>query len=194
MSVPAATASQAPRAPLEGAAWMSLDACAKLAPPALVPWLAEPGLLTARVRATAGASTQFRMLRLERLPLAPQLRARLGVEDACGLVREIEFACAGVRWVFAQSVFPDSTVARYPWLRELGESPLGEALRRVGDVVREPLEYAEIPPAHPLACLAQPGGGVPLWARRALYRLGGAPIIVQEVFLPALGRTGPEAS
>jgi chorismate--pyruvate lyase len=132
------------------------------------------------------------MLRLERAPLPPALQARLGVRDAAGLVREIEFACADVRWIFAQSVFPDSTVARYPWLSDLGETPLGEALRRVGDFVREPLEYAALPVDHPLARLAQPGGGATLWARRAVYRLAGAPIIVQEVFLPALGQIRPE--
>jgi chorismate--pyruvate lyase len=164
-----------------------------MAPPPLVPWLAEPGLLTARVRAAAGADTQFRMLRLEQASLPAELRARLDVNDTGGLSREIEFACAGERWVFAQSVFPDSTVARYPWLRQLGDSPLGEALRRVGDVVREPLEYAELPAAHPLAQLANPVGGAALWARRAVYRLSGAPIIVQEVFLPALAAAGKEA-
>jgi len=176
------------------AAWVPLETCARIAPASLVPWLAEPGLLTARVRSAAGAATEFRMLRLERAPLLPALQARLDVDDASGLVREIEFACAGVRWIFAQSVFPDSTLARYPWLSELGDSPLGEALRRVGEVVREPLEYAELPPEHPLAQVAHPAGGASLWARRAVYRLAGAPIIVQEVFLPTLGRTEPEAS
>jgi chorismate--pyruvate lyase len=194
MSAPAASATASTCPAAADAAWVSLASCVKLAPPAFVPWLAEPGLLTARVRAAAGAATQFRMLRLESAPLLPALQARLAVDDEAGLVREIEFACAGVRWIFAQSVFPASTVDRYPWLRDLGESPLGEALRRVGDVVREPLEYAELAADHPLARLAHPAGGSALWARRAVYRLAGAPIIVQEVFLPALGQLAPEAS
>jgi chorismate-pyruvate lyase len=29
-----------------------------------------------------------------------------------------------------------------------------------------------------------------VWARRAVYRLGGWPILVQEVFLPGLGHCG----
>jgi chorismate-pyruvate lyase len=60
----------------------------------------------------------------------------------------------------------------------------------VEDVRREPLEYRELPAGHPLvraACPEEPACG-PLWARRAVYRLGGPPILVQEVFLPALGR------
>jgi len=193
MSAPAATASLHPRPSSAEAAWAPLERCAARVPADLVPWLAEPGLLTARVRAAAGDATRFHMLRLEAAPLPPTLRARLAVDDETALVREIEFARGSVRWIFAQSVFPDSTVARYPWLRELGESPLGEALRRVTEVVREPLEYAELAPDHPLALAANPEGGARLWARRAVYRLAGAPIVVHEVFLPALGQVGPEA-
>lgn len=193
MNPPAAGAAlRAGPRPVEPA-WASLEACAARAPTSLLPWLAEPGLLTARVRAAGGAATQFRMLCLEPAPLPESLKLRLRVGDVRGLVREIEFACNGVRWIFAQSVFPDSTLARYPWLRELGESPLGEALRRVAETVREPLEYAELPAGHELARAAQPQGGGSLWARRAVYRLAGAPIIVQEVFLPALVQAGSEA-
>jgi chorismate-pyruvate lyase len=34
------------------------------------------------------------------------------------------------------------------------------------------------------------GAGETVWARRAVYRLSGWPILVQEVFLPALARCG----
>jgi len=194
MTLPAANASRRSGQSTAEPAWVSLETGASRAPAALVPWLAEPGLLTARVRAAGGGTKQFRMLRLQASPLSGALQTRLAVADRAGLVREIEFACDGVRWIYAQSVFPDSTVARYPWLRNLGESPLGEALRRVADTVREPLEYAELPADHELARVAQPAGGGPLWARRAVYRLAGAPIIVQEVFLPALIQARPEAT
>jgi chorismate--pyruvate lyase len=194
MTLPAANASRRSGLSTAEPAWVSLEACASRAPAALVPWLAEPGLLTAKVRAAGGEATQFRMLRLAPLPLSASLRSRLAVADEAGLVREIEFACHGVRWIFAQSVFPESTTARYPWLRDLGETPLGEALLRVPATVREPLEYAEMPADHELALVAQPDGGASLWARRAVYRLAGAPIIVQEVFLPALIQACPEAT
>ena len=52
-----------------------------------------------------------------------------------------------------------------------------------------PLEYAERPAAHPLGGAARVvTGDASMWARRAVYRLGGLPILVQEVFLPELGR------
>jgi chorismate--pyruvate lyase len=171
-------------------AWSPLSDCVARVPDLLKPWLAEPGLLTARVRAACGEATSLRMLRLEAASLDPQLRRRLGVGDADCLVREVEIGCGAIRWVFARSVFPDSTVQRYPWLGELGNSGLGESLARVADVRREPLEYAELDPAHELARSALRSGeaGRALWARRAIYRLGGWPILVQEVFLPDLGR------
>jgi chorismate lyase len=178
------------RSPVGAPDWLPLEACHGRAPARLLPWLVEPGLLTERVRAEAGDATRFRMLRLQPAPLGPELQGRLAVADSACLVREVEFCCGEVRWIFAQSAFPESTVARYPWLQDLGESPLGAALRRVQDLEREPLEYAELPPGHALARNAAPDGADSLWARRAVYRLAGAPIVVQEVFLPGLGRWG----
>lgn len=177
-------------APATSDVWLSLAECAPRVPPALMAWLAEPGLLTNRVRAQCGTPTRLRLLRLEPAPLDPAIAHRLAVEDAACLLREIEFTCGPRRWVFAQSVLPQSTVRRHPWLRELGERGLGESMSAVEDVRREPLEFLELPAGHPLAraaCPDEPACG-PLWARRAVYRLGGPPILVQEVFLPALGR------
>jgi len=177
--------------------WMTLDECRMQAPVALLPWLAEPGLLTARVRSEAGAASRFRLLRLALAPIAADVQARLQVTDRTGLSREIEFSCGDVRWIYAQSVFPDSTVRAYPWLAELGGSALGEALARVGEVVREPLEYLALPRGHVLdvAARARVGGEViadtrRCWARRAGYRLGQHRILVTEVFLPALEDRG----
>jgi chorismate--pyruvate lyase len=184
------------RASLAGPAspWTTLDRLDGAVPPALRSWLTEPGLLTARIRELCGERMRFRMLGpLRELPLSDELQARLGGCDEGGLVREIEFRCLGDRVLYAQTVLPDSTVHAHPWLRELGDSPIGECLRRAGGVlVREPLEYAPLPPEHVLALAASEGSpdalGVTLWARRAIYRLDGLAILVQEVFLPALLR------
>jgi len=168
---------------------MRLDECLDRAPEALHPWLAEPGLLTALVRRACGCETQFRLLRVERSPLSATLAHRMGVGDAGCLLREIEFSCGSARWVFAQSVFPDSTVRQHPWLAELGNVALGESLLGQPEVSRQPLEYREIAADEELAVAA---GGLdgPAWARRAVYQLSMAPIMVQEVFLPALVHDG----
>jgi chorismate--pyruvate lyase len=176
-------------APAGADAWLPLAECRDRVPAALEPWLAEPGLLTARVRAACGTSTRLHMLRLDPAPLDPRIARRLGVEDATCLLREIEFTCGARRWIFAQTVLPQSSVKHHPWLRELGDRALGESLSAVEDVRREPLEYRELHGRHPLARAAGADASTgSLWARRAVYRLGDWPILVQEVFLPALGR------
>jgi chorismate--pyruvate lyase len=169
--------------------WHTLADCEDRVPPALRPWLAEPGLLTARVREACGNEMSLRMIRLETSRLEPVLQHRLGVTDADCLQRDVEIGCARATWVFARSLFPATTVGRYPWLRELGDTGLGEQLAQVEYVRREPLEYRELDAGHPLLQAAAAAVGPmdgPLWARRAVYRLGGCPILVQEVFLPAL--------
>jgi chorismate--pyruvate lyase len=177
--------------------WAPFAQVERRAPAALHSWLTEPGLLTARIRALCGARMCFRMLGpLRAAPLSDELQTRLELPGERCLLREVEFRCAGERVVYAQTVLPDSTVRAYPWLSELGDSPIGETLRRAGDPLeREPLEYAELPPQGSLARVAaatdaqrhaDSAPATALWARRAVYRLGGRPILVQEVFLPAL--------
>lgn len=180
-------------APAAQPRWLALDECRAQVPIALLPWLAEPGLLTARVRSEAGAAGGFRLLKLALAPIATDVQARLQITDRTGLLREIEFTCGDVRWIYAQSVFPASTVREYPWLAELGGAALGEALARVGEVVREPLEYLALPRGHALdiAARTQARGGADTdargcWARRAAYRLGQHRILVTEVFLPSI--------
>lgn len=180
------------------ACWGPYERIESQAPPGLRSWLVEPGLLTARIRALCGERMRFRMLApLRHARLTPDLAARLGLEDRECLLREIEFRCARARVVFAQTVLPESTVRAFPWLGELGDSPIGESLRRAGaPLERDPLEFAALP-AHSVLARAAAGVGrerTPgarardplLWARRAVYRLDGCPILVQEVFLPAL--------
>ncbi|HET7202202.1 MAG TPA: chorismate lyase [Steroidobacteraceae bacterium] len=181
------------------AQWGPLERVERHAPPALRSWLAEPGLLTARIRALCGDAMRFRMLGpLRSARLSDELQARLAVYDARCLLREIEFCCEGERVLYAQTVLPEPTLQRYPWLRELGDSPLGESLRQATEPLeREPLEYAALPPDSALAIAASDATPdaqqATLWARRAVYRLGGRPILVQEVFLPALLRAQDEA-
>lgn len=174
-------------------AWAPLAAVAPRVPDGLLSWLAEPGLLTARVRALCGADMRFRMLGpLLDAPLPASLRVRLDVDDTRCLLRDVEFRCLDDRIVFAQTLLPASTVEQYPWLHDLGDAPIGETLRRASEPLeREPLEYTELEATSPLATTARGPTDDPataLWARRALYRLGGRPILVQEVFLPALLR------
>ena len=94
-------------------------------------------------------------------------------------------------WVFGQTVIPDSTLCVHPWLAELGDSALGETLADLSGVERGPYEYAWLPTAEAVTARAlrdaeiKPAG---LWARRARIAMRAAPLLTQELFLPAMGR------
>ena len=99
--------------------------------------------------------------------------------------------CADEVWVFGQTVIPDSTLSAHPWLAELGESALGETLSDLSGIERSSYEYAWLPADDAVASRAlrdadiKPSG---LWARRSRISIRGAPMLVQELFLPAMGR------
>ncbi|MBZ4200906.1 MAG: chorismate lyase [Methylotenera sp.] len=97
--------------------------------------------------------------------------------------------------VFAHSVLPFSSL-RGPWLglRQLGNKPLGEALFANPQVKRTALRFQKLYAQHGLyrhalseyaeaECSVIP---TYLWARRSVFRLHRAKIMVTEVFLPRL--------
>lgn len=98
--------------------------------------------------------------------------------------------CAGTPVVFARSVLPKSSLYG-PWraLASLGRQPLGTALFAKLHVVRAPLHYRKLAPAHMLyrhATASLATRPAYLWARRSVFWRGNAPILVTEVFLPGM--------
>jgi chorismate--pyruvate lyase len=154
-------------------------------------WLIGKGLLTARLKAVCGPRFALRLVDLWSGELDPAQRRALRADDNAGLFRDVEMVCGDQVWVFAQSVLPDSTLNAHPWLAELGDAALGETLSALSGVERSAYEYAWLPVCDKLtaralrdACVAPAG----LWARRSRFLLRGAPMLVQELFLPAMGR------
>ena len=164
--------------------WLSVDEYSERPAAALSPWLTDPGWLTPRLRAAAGRSGGFHLVGQKALPLDAALREKLDVDDDSGLLREIEFRCGDVRWLYAQSIIPRSTINRFPWLAELGQCALGEKLKDLSDVVRGPREYLELSENHSLAKAARLSGSS--WARRVVLRLSRYPMLITEVFMPEL--------
>jgi chorismate--pyruvate lyase len=153
------------------------------------------GLLTARLRAVGG--DQFRVRLAEQFSglLDAATRADLATADNAALFREVSLEVSDATWVYAQCIIPDSTLSLFPWLAELGDAPLGETIGSMSGVTRQPYEFAAIPATYALATRVlaliseRPAE---LWARRAVLRLRGAPLIVQEIFCPSIGQhAGP---
>jgi chorismate--pyruvate lyase len=157
----------------------------------LRPWLIGKGLLTLRMKAACAERFALRMVDQWTGLLSVEHKSALRVPDNAGLFRDVEMFCGEQVWVFAQTVMPDSTLVAHPWLAELGDSALGETLSGLSGVERSSYEYGWLPAAEPVTVRAlrdaevKPAG---LWARRSRVSLRGAPLLIQELFLPAMGR------
>jgi chorismate--pyruvate lyase len=153
-------------------------------------WLTERGSLTRRIVSRCRDGFRVRVLRFE-LGKPCQGEARLLGLAPCQLawIREVLLYCGDQPVVFAHSVLPTDGI-NGPWrsLTGLGNRPLGEALFSDPRIERGRLNLLIVNPRHPLhrrveKALAVPNG---LPARRSLFSLSGHPILVTEVFLPAI--------
>lgn len=153
-------------------------------------WLIDKGSLTRRIQMRCNAFS-VRGLRLGMGKAGRDEAACVRLEPReLALLREVNLYCGEVPVVFAHSVIPRAGL-NGPWqgLGKLGNKPLGAALFADPLVKRTPLQFKKLNRRHELyrrACrnLASPPSH--LWARRSVFSLHGFPILVTEVFLPAI--------
>ena len=159
-------------------------------PRSLRSWLSDRGSLTQRLKSRCAS---FRVM-----PLAtglarpnPDEYALLGMKPGTrAYVREVLLLCNEVPVVFAHSVLPHAGL-RGGWngITRLGSRSLGEALFSDHRIARQPLAYRHLGRSHPLfrAISGQQFLEVgSLWARRSVFCLNDHPLLVTEVFLPAI--------
>ncbi len=106
------------------------------------------------------------------------------------LTREVVLEGNGKPVVFAHSVLPRASL-RGDWsgLSHLGNKPLGAALFANPKVKRTSLTYKKLSCHHPLyQRVAKHEAKLPdsLWARRSMFSLDCASILVTEIFLPQI--------
>ncbi|MDM7464433.1 MAG: chorismate lyase [Tepidimonas taiwanensis] len=160
-------------------------------PPQLHPWLTDTGSLTARLQAHCQHLTVEVIAQGVREADADGATALQLPTDTRVWSRRVILRADGCAVVFAHSVTQAQHV-RGAWheLPTLGNRPLGAMLFAAADVRRSPLSVAQLPSTHPLVqqalAVTGVGGGGPLWARRSLFWRAHAPLLVTEVFLPAL--------
>lgn len=159
--------------------WRALKRPSRLAAPQpWRSWLQDRGSLTQRLVHASQGHFRVEVLRQGYFrPSHSEARA-LGLPPRqLALVREVLLLGRGEPWVYARSVFPVSTLSGpQRQLREIGNRSLGSVLFRDPTMQREPLQIGDLRLA----------GGTRLWARRSVFRLAGKPLLVCEVFLPAL--------
>lgn len=150
------------------------------------------GSLTARLRAECarrGAAFAVRVLREGDTRLLSEETDALGLRRGeTAWVREVQLLAGDTPWVYARTVIPRRTLRGHGrMLTGLGTRPLGAVLFADPGVVRGPLQVARLDLRCPLARRARAGtAGLPLWGRRSTFHIDGRPLLVCEVFLPAL--------
>lgn len=154
------------------------------------PWLIDSGSLTARL--------QLRYRQFAVKPVVEKYARPIQDEAALlhlpayktALIREVLLLGNNQPVVFAHSVLPRGSL-RGAWngLGRLGNKPLGATLFANPKVKRTPLEYKKLPRQHPISMRVaghmqtRPKA---LWARRSIFSLNCARILVTEVFLEQL--------
>lgn len=160
-------------------------------------WLDDHGSLTRRLQAICPRLRVQRVNQHIAPPLRDEYRA-LGLRRGeRALIRDVLLICGDTPLVFAHSVIPLAGLDG-PWvaLSRLGNRPLGAALFADPKVRRFPLEYRQLDARHPLYRPAVAHLAVAnldqaprrLWMRRSQFALAGHPLLVTEVFLPAVGQ------
>jgi len=164
-------------------------------PAPLASWLLDTDSLTARIRQACPGCFRVRVLgqgwATPRLDEQRALGMRAGER---ALVREVQLLCDGRPWVFARTIIPANTL-RGPQRRlaHLGERPLGAFLFADPRMRRGPVELACIRRNEQMYDTAVSGlRGRPacIWGRRSVFRVGGKPLLVSEVFLPGISGQG----
>jgi chorismate lyase len=153
-------------------------------------WLLDEGSLTARL--------QSRYPQFSVKPVAVKFAKAIQDEAALfhfpdhktALIREVLLMGDGEPVVFAHSVLPRASL-RGAWrgLGRLGNKPLGATLFANPKVKRTPLAYKKLPRHHPISMRVAGQLKCPpqsLWARRSMFSLNCARILITEVFLEQL--------
>ena len=157
------------------------------------PWLSDTGSLTQKIEKAIGQRLQVQVLRDCPQSLNSDESRYFHFRLRRCRVREVLLCSNGVPLVMAHSVIPtlSSSGSNHAILR-LGTKPLGAVLfskTRKHSRAKPPRDIARLDKSTELwkkysAHLSNLSS--PLWARRTLYRLKGHPILVNEIFLPAL--------
>lgn len=169
--------------------WHSINAaCRSQLPPQWRPWLLDKGSLTAKLQTKS--QNQLCVQVVAQYSSRPQLSEarllQLSPQHQC-IVREVLLkGPEGVPWVFARSLFPlTSLTGRLRHLTRLANRPLGAYLFSQPQLLRSPIQVATLP-ANTYSGIPDSVGTSTLWGRRSVFYLYNKPLLVSEIFLPAL--------
>lgn len=150
-------------------------------------WVLDRGSLTQRLIQASNGEFSVRVIRQQWLQPKRDEALLLGCPVTThALIREVELLCHGKVWVVARSVIPVTTLqGEERQLKVLGNRSLGSFLFKSRAMKRGPLQITQ---ASPESLAMETGERVDgaLWGRRSLFFLHKKPLLVSELFLPAI--------
>jgi chorismate--pyruvate lyase len=158
----------------------------------MVDWLSNRQSLTLRLTDCCG---QFRVQRLQQevARCLPDECAAIGLsKPGRVMARDVLLRCDERAVVYAHTVLPwSANVCQWPLFAALGNKSLGSILFNDPLVQRDDLQFARLRRPHPLMQRIAKLNLLPaqtscLYARRCLFTRHGSPLLVTEVFLPAI--------
>ncbi len=166
-------------------AWRQMPPTGKLRP-----WVTDRNSLTARIVEHVSHFNLVRLTQHLARPNPDEFRA-IGLQDGVlAMVREVLLRDGDTPLVFAHTaVNPRDLRGAWRGLSRLGGRPLAEMLFHDPNVMRMPMEYRRLNGAHPLSKAVMHHTqltSLRCWARRSVFLKAGRPLLVTEVFLPAI--------
>lgn len=161
------------------------------APAHIRSWLTESGSLTRRLKLLAGAcfNVSVEYQRWSRPTLGERHLTAIRHGEYAN-IREVMLRCGKQGLVVARTVIPRQMLTgRQRRLISLGTRPLGEVIFAEPGLKRDCFEIAVISPELFFPnVLTDQGNQEMIWGRRTCYLIHDKPILISEIFLPALFR------
>lgn len=157
----------------------------------LRPWMRLQASMTQALQRQAAGAVQLQVLAEGRAHLHADEARVLGVRRRHGQVREVLLSVAGRPLVAARSVHVSRRLRAWAPLACLAGRPLGELLFAGGRPAWRLRQCASVHARSSLAPLRRAAGvrdRATCHARRTMFLLARQPLLVTEVFLPALRR------
>jgi len=156
-------------------------------------WLFDPASLTARLIAACDGQFSVRVMSQSwGTPLWNEAKRLEMRERQSALIREVFLYCGNTPWVFARTVIPRTTLSgKEKYLASLGNKPLGAVLFADPNMRRDEFEVTCLREGDLLFSHAnQLASDIPgeIWGRRSAFYLSGKPLLVNEIFLPAIAQ------
>ncbi len=109
--------------------------------------------------------------------------------DELTFIRKSRLKCGDQAVVYARTIMPQKTIeGENQWLTTLGTKPLGDILFNDENTYRTDMRYAKIPVDCELHREATEGLDITseLWGRQSLFYTVQQPLLITEIFLPAI--------